>query len=584
MAWGTPLTEDKPKRMPASLNDACNVKRRMLVIGLDGAPFGLVSRMVKEGHLHNIGRLMEQGSWGVLRSTIPPFTSPVWRCLCTGKNPGKLGVFGFLRRRKGSYDWEVENFGEIDSECVWDILGRHGARIAVIGVPTTFPPAEVNGIMVSGWPIPKGGVFVFPPDLQESIQRMGWETDRDWKATWRFDSEEEFLRGLYAATESQFQVVKHMITASEWDFFMTVFPFTDSVQHFMWKYMDETHPLHDKVDAGRFGGEIVRYYRKIDEMIGELIRIAGESCSVFLVSDHGAGPLRSVFNVNNWLVDRGYMEISNKGFGRIIRIAISSERLRSALRKSRMLQCYYVLSDKLAQTRLLSRIVPDHARLWGKALFAGVNWNRSVAYGIGVGNAGYIYVNVKEREPNGVVNPEDYTGIRERIINDLRDLRWPDTLQKIPVLVFRGEQIYHGEKVQQAPDIVFFLGNFTVDVASMIDPTGKVHVLDVSSRHDSGTHTMEGILVAKADGMIKRNLDLGEASIFDVTPTILHLMGCPIPSDLDGRVLEIMIEPSFAKHPVITGTPSYAKRHGRRNWSKQEEQEILERLKRLGYL
>jgi len=181
---------------------------------------------------------------------------------------------------------------------------------------------------------------------------------------------------------------------------MVVFPFTDVVQHSLWKYTDGTHPLRDEARAHKYGNEITKYYQELDKIVGELVGIAGKDCLIFIVSDHGAGPLHYVFNVNNWLADRGYVKTSRRT-GLVFQALISSESLKKALRKFKILKYYYRMSDRVAGMRILSRVLPDPTRVLGKSALSGIDWSQSVAYGIGVGNAGFIYLNLEGREPCG---------------------------------------------------------------------------------------------------------------------------------------------------------------------------------------
>src|SRR4030065_410257 len=145
---------------------------RTIVIGLDGATFDLILPWVEQGHLPSFRRLIEEGSWGELESTMPPLTGPAWSSFITGKNPGKHGIYDFMYRDPKGYRSITINATLRKGPSFWRLLGDQGKRVIVFNVPVTYPPEEVNGIMISGFPTPpKSKDFVYPPELREDLER-----------------------------------------------------------------------------------------------------------------------------------------------------------------------------------------------------------------------------------------------------------------------------------------------------------------------------------------------------------------------------------------------------------------------------
>src|SRR5258708_11462961 len=142
----------------------------VFVIGLDGATFDLIHPFIAQGFLPNLQSLISKGSYGELSSTIPPVTASAWTSFMTGKNPGKHGLFDFMQRRKNSYDLAPVSAFDRDGKAVWEIASELGKKCIVIGVPVTYPPTPLNGLMVTGMLTPRGAAdYTYPPELKNEI-------------------------------------------------------------------------------------------------------------------------------------------------------------------------------------------------------------------------------------------------------------------------------------------------------------------------------------------------------------------------------------------------------------------------------
>ncbi len=153
-------------------NRISSERLRVIVIGLDGATFDLILPWVKEGCLPTFKRLMEEGVWGELKSTIPPLTGPAWSLFMTGKNQGKHGIFDFMVRNPEGYDWITINATFRKGRSFWNFLEEEGRRAIVFNVPVTYPPEHGKGAMVSGFLTPPGAEdFIFPPELGKKLEK-----------------------------------------------------------------------------------------------------------------------------------------------------------------------------------------------------------------------------------------------------------------------------------------------------------------------------------------------------------------------------------------------------------------------------
>ena len=158
---------------------------KVLIIGLDGGTWSVLTPWINNGSLPNLGRLQQAGCWGDLLSTIPPLTAPAWSTFATGKNPGKHGVFHFVSsgfsqaaRTVGATP-EIVDSRSIKSATLWDILGHHNRKVGLVNIPMTYPPRPVNGFMITSFLTPpNASVFTYPPELSSKLTDYQIDLDR----------------------------------------------------------------------------------------------------------------------------------------------------------------------------------------------------------------------------------------------------------------------------------------------------------------------------------------------------------------------------------------------------------------------
>ena len=174
-----------------------------MIIGLDGATWTVIDPWIKDGTLPHLARLRQEGSWGNLRSTIPPITAAAWSTFMTGKRPGKHGVFHFIKLfdddgSTANGQPELVSGRSIKSSTLWDILGHQERRAVLVNIPLTYPPRAVNGVMITGLLTPSSAkVFTYPLELSQQISDYKIDLDRfiD-KKPFQDDFDAEMLAGV----------------------------------------------------------------------------------------------------------------------------------------------------------------------------------------------------------------------------------------------------------------------------------------------------------------------------------------------------------------------------------------------------
>lgn len=500
-----------------SMPNSC--QNKVLVVGIDAATFDLIRPLTQQGKLQTLKKIMDEGVSGELRSTIPPLTAPAWTSMVTGKNPGKHGIFDFTKRKKGSYEEAVQSSLNRDAETIWNIVGRKNKKVVVINVPLTYPPEKVNGALISGIPAPESGNdFVFPKQLLDEIEREVGEYRIWYKVEPGEKSAISFTRDIEQLIELRGQVARYLMKNKEWDFFMVNFQSLDWVQHFYWKYMNKDGFENGLGSKSKCSHVIENTYTRIDEQLSKILEIIEEDTYLFIVSDHGAGPLKKNVYLNNWFAATDLLVYKKSTKYLLHKIGFTSENIYKLIAKSRLANLVPKLREK--KNFILHRFLTTND----------VDWSKTQAYSIGLD--GNIFINLKGREPQGVIEPgKEYEEVRRYLIQNLQKLKDPETDELIFDEVYLREEIFDGPHLSEAPDILLLLTRYHQDVKFV-----SKKLIGPPPDNISANHRMNGIMIIKGPN-IKHGSLLKGANILDVAPTILHTMGFPIPNDMDGKLL-----------------------------------------------
>jgi predicted AlkP superfamily phosphohydrolase/phosphomutase len=261
-----------------------------MLIGLDCAEPALVLERWRD-ELPTLSGLMERGRSGRLRSVVPPITVPAWSCMMASRTPGDLGVYGFRNRVDHSYDNLVIADGTaIEAPRLWDLATRYGKPSIVIGVPGTYPPRPLNGVLVSCFMTPsRESGFTYPPLLAREIEETVGEYLFDC-TDFRTDDKESLLRQVYEMTDRRFELAEHLLETRPWELFALVEIGLDRMHHAFWG---------DPV--------ILDYLRHLDGLIARLLGHADDDTVVLVVSDHGAKAMEGGIRINEWLRGEGLL-------------------------------------------------------------------------------------------------------------------------------------------------------------------------------------------------------------------------------------------------------------------------------------
>jgi predicted AlkP superfamily phosphohydrolase/phosphomutase len=547
---------------------------KLLVLGLDGATFDVVQPLVEEGRLPHLARLLHEGSSGPLRSTLPPVTAAAWSTFMTGQNPGRHGIFQWRTYDPTTYtglDERIVTASRLVGHTFWDHLSAAGWRVGVITVPVTYPPWEVNGFLLSGYPCPDAQRnYTYPPELGSSLpERYNFSVDHYLRAT-----PQEILDDGLEMLERRTSLALRMIDEMALDLCVLVLGEIDRAQHDFWRYADPRFP-EQATAPHAFREAIARHYEVADLQLGRLLARIGDEVPLVVMSDHGGGPHPGrYFHTNAWLRQQGWL--ATKG---------QEPSLRSRLLRRGVASVRRLLPFEERLRRLLPAGLVHRARQVSLNI-ADVDWSRTRAYRFNMYHpAEGIEINLKGRQPEGTVTSgAEFESLVADIIAALRQATDAETGQPIVAEAYRKEEIYDGPYLDIAPDLVVVLGaEHKAGVESAGPATGPVSLEELPRDH-SGVHTMDGILVARGPGL-RRGAALTGARIGDLAPTFLYLAGQPVPSTMDGRVLEGLFEPEYlAARPPARRDAAAEVIQAARGVSDQDDASMRDKLRGLGYI
>ena len=570
-----------------------SVSNRLLVIGLDGATFDLMQPWAAAGELPNLQRLMNEGSWGPLRSVVHPFTAQAWTSMVTGCQQGKHRVFDFWERDFSTYGFRLLNASHRALPAIWNLLSAAGKDVIIVNLPQTYPPEPVQGVMVSGRDTPGlGAAYTYPPGLKSELDGVSGTPyvivpdDWLWMQRGRPDrARAELLREI----DVRFDAAQQLMDTRPWDLTFFVVSATDGAAHFFWKYHDPSHTLYDPVEAERYGDTILEVYRRCDQRIGELLAWLDktQNCNVLVVSDHGQGQLGpQAIHLNLWLAEQGLLNFHNRASDRSLGERATTLASRAVQRGKRSLYGRI----RFQTLTKLRRLWPDslRTRLGAEAFFPDVDWGQTRAFSEEL--RGNIWINLKGRDPQGVVEPgAEYEALRDQIIATLPKLADPVTGNRPIRYVWRREELYSGRYLERLPDLVV-----EADYPDMFKPHGAYHghaavrnlsAEEMRQRAITGCHRMNGVFIAWGPDVQPGSL-VADAALIDVAPTVLHMLGQPAPQEMDGRVLaEALRSDSLGQMRTTTLAELGFDGPGAEvGFSDEEAEYVRERLAGLGYL
>ncbi|MHC4326102.1 MAG: alkaline phosphatase family protein [Planctomycetota bacterium] len=271
---------------------------KTVIIGLDGVPFGMIKDFAETGVMPQTDKLISQGIFRAMHSSVPEVSSVAWSSMITGSNPGQHGIFGFMDLSAGSYKMKFPNFNDLKAPPFWDLWD---GQSVIINIPSTYPVKAMNGVLISGFVSIDFEKSVHPKFLVPDLKRLDYRLDVDSQKA--HSSMELFLDDLDKTLDARIEAYRYLWDSSNWRTFMLVFTATDRLMHFLWDaYQNADHKYHNL---------FLEHFRKIDGVIGEIAGKISNEDLLIIHSDHGFERLDHDVYINYLLMQEGLLRFKD---------------------------------------------------------------------------------------------------------------------------------------------------------------------------------------------------------------------------------------------------------------------------------
>ena len=530
-------------------------EKRTVLLGWDGATFHILEAMMENGTMPYLKQLMGSAARAELRSVVPALTPPAWTTVITGRSPGYHGIMNFMQpETPNARILKLISSRDVAVETIYSILNRHGMRAGSLNFPAMSPAPKIDGYVMPGWITWRWmRRNSHPDDLMDRLKQIpGFELK---KLTIQFEEVEKAIEGCkpeeyeswitqHIEREQQwFRILAHQMKHDPCQLTSIVMDGVDHLQHLCWQFLDPDHiPQHPEPWEARVIQLCQDYFREIDRFLSEIVALAGPDATIFIISDHGFGGGDEILYINTWLEQQGYLRWKED----IIR------------------DTAVLLSEKGPNVGLNA-----------------IDWAHTKAYASTAASYG-IFIPIAEEHGGEGVPRQEYESFRQELIMALRERCVDPNGEPIVTGIWTKEAAFSGPRMEIAPDLTLALRR---QGFISVRPTGAYYQ---KREHVFGNHAPEGVFIAMGPG-IRQGVSLSQLSLLDIAPLILHSLDIPIPEDLEGYVPSELYDPAFLQaHPVRYGEPTQTPAHlstsDKPSSDADDEQEILTRLKALGYI
>jgi len=535
----------------------------MLVIGLDAADRQLIEQWADAGRLPNIARLRAEGVWGSLATTADTVHVSAWPSIFSGVTPDEHGLYHAYVMQEGVQEPVRPRPEDCPVPFLWKLLDEQGKKSIVMDAFLTCPLRDFSGIQIVDWGSWTWffGQDIRPASIKEEIRRkFGNYPAEDHSKVGMTPPADPvgFYNRLMKGVEKKTEVAKWLMESQSWDFFLLVFGECHAAGHYFWHYQDPDYIAYPEHCDPALRTAMQDIYIALDRSIGELLEQADDDTTVMVVSGDGMGPNYSGSHLLAELLKR--MQLMNAGD------RVPAEQSQSTSGKRSFSSVLRGLIPKQLRAVISRYVLPRSfsERLSLHWQTADIEWSRTRAFVIENANEGYIRINLKDREPEGIVEKSgEYDRLCESLLKVTRSLSNPANGKSAVTHVHKTVDLYSGPCVRNMPDIII---NWDPDAEVTTDlhtkQLGTVscpHAAYEVSPYYSGNHRGNAFVAAAGPEIHARNV-LSGASILDLAPTILTFFHIPVPDYMDGAVRSSLLNCRPNPRPAdrFTGTDTRA--------------------------
>jgi predicted AlkP superfamily phosphohydrolase/phosphomutase len=508
-----------------------NPAERVLVIGLDMGDLALIEKWSLEGFLPTFRSLMAEGMWGELKTTAEALHTSSWPTIFTGTLPGKHGVYYPYQPRPGQQQAEHIGPGQYATPPFWQILDRAGKRCIVLDAPETFPATGFTGVQIFEW-----GTWAWywkrmttPVEIERQLtEKFGpYPLKLEAKRLGLGMPDLAYLhRQLVASAAQKANITKWLIQSRPWDLLLVVFAELHPAGHYLWPQNAPVSRGNGSA-SGNFSAPKLRdIYAAVDAAIGEIIKECGDDVMVFVISGDGVGPNHCAWHLLPQILSRSGFKGEPS----------PTDSVKGRSRKPLLRRLRDAVPPRL-RSEISSRLPWQlRNRLEFQLSAKNTDWSRTRAFTLPADLEGCIRINLRGREPQGVVEPgSQYEDVCSELTEVLENLINPATGRAVVREVCRIDRLFPGDRRDHLPDLTVIWNNEAEIREVYSDRLGLVCEAPVDPR--TGTHYPLSFMAARGPRSQRGKIQGGH--IADLAPTLLAYFGINSASEMDGRALEI---------------------------------------------
>lgn len=540
---------------------------KVIAIGLDAAEPRVLERWMADGKLPNMKKIQERGIYTRLDNFEESSVETSWTTFATGSAPDQTGYYGPLVYNPKNYRMVTEAAYDYEEYPPFYALGD-GYRVIAFDMPQVRLNRKINGIQVAAWGAhsPQVEQGSLPENILPELHRKYGKhpaLHRDYACVGNFEKTMEVQERLLEGIRKRAQICLDFIKNEEWDLFMTVFGEAHACMHICWHMSQEDHPLYDQFQEKLNGRDpMLECFQAMDKAIGGMLQAAPENTQFIVYSLHGMGPafmdLSTLVFLPEYLYRYNFPGKQALGDSRVVKerdtdlveydfgfwerhiwnTRYEPNPLKRAIKILLPNRFYLAIANKIDSIKDDDLVSPFGMRElgesvgWNPAHWYHKLWPKMKAFAIPTFGEGFVRLNVKGRDPEGTVDPEDFDQECERIT---------DMLMKITDLDDGDNMVHRVVRTRSQPFQQMERGHFADLIVLMKDkrPPSRVAHPELGEigplpRYRSGTHRHIGMLLgcgSQLGGLIKADA----SHAVDVAPLILRLLGAPVPAHMDGR-------------------------------------------------
>lgn len=499
---------------------------RVLMLGLELGDGRLIDAWTRSGQLPVLQSLRQRGCWGWLDTSADLLHISAWPSIYTGTPPGEHGVYFTFQPAPGLQGYQRFHTGLYGQPTVWKLLDAAQHRCVVLDPPYAHPEAGFGGTLIYEWGswahyLAPGSV---PPEAIKQLQQevgaypLGLEAnDLGWGALDAASTRDKLLRAIQAKTAA----TRSLMQQPGWELLFSVFGETHVAGHYCLNAAAADDAAQQPL--------LLEIYRALDAAIGELIAAAGPDTTVLVVSGDRVAANHAGWHLLPEFLQRLGLQSDPKapppGAG-----ADAPRRRRDPVK---------MLRDLLPKNfrKSLARLLPTAMRdkLAQRVDTADIDWSRTKVACLPTDLEGYLRINLKGREPQGIVAPgAEFEAVVAQITEALAELRDPATGEAVVREVIRTDRAFPGARQAWLPDLVVRWNGARPITRAHSPRVGTLAAPSPDPR--PGTHAGPGFVLAAGPG-VRAGAELQGGNILDIAPTLLARFGVAAPATMRGRVL-----------------------------------------------